>query len=130
ELLFGTLAVVNIGIDPIPSDHGAFVIGHLFIKEGRRRYLEPAVLSVVAAKAYFCRASLLGLGEILPPRFELFYIVLVDGRFPLRLIQTVRQKPGVIQKSLVEEIQGAIRQSRPREHRNAVDERADFQGLG
>ena len=55
-------------------------------------------------------------------------VVPVDGRFPLRSVQLIRRKPRVVLKSLVEEIQRAIRQSGPGERRNAIDERAQFQG--
>jgi len=93
----------------------------LVIVDRRYRDLEPAILSVEAAKAYFRCPRLPGSCVSLPPGFELLDIVRVDGRFPLRSVQLIRRKPGVIPKSLVEEIQGAIRQSGPGKRWNAID---------
>ncbi len=56
ELLLGALQIIDIGIDPTPADK----VG-LLIVDRRRGDLEPAILSVEAAKALFRRASFLGL---------------------------------------------------------------------
>ncbi len=54
ELLLGALKVLDLGIDPIPADKiGLLVVDRLC------RDLEPAILSVKAAKAHFRRVSLL-----------------------------------------------------------------------
>ena len=87
QLLLGALPVIDVGIDPIPADK----VG-LLIVDRRRRDLEPAILSVEAAKANFRRASFLGLPETLPPVFELLHIVPMDSRFPLRSVQSGPEK--------------------------------------
>jgi len=68
-------------------------------------FSEHLILSVEAAKANFCRADPLGLlPHSLPRGFELFDIVTVDSRVPLRSVQLVRRKTRVISKSLVDKI--------------------------
>ena len=84
--------------------------------------------SIKTAKAHFRRARLLRLPEILQPSFQLLDVVVVNGRFPPCSIQLIRRKSGVVPKGLIVEIQRAIRQSRPGNRRNAIKERAQFQG--
>src|SRR5262249_35611976 len=121
--LLGALQIIDVGIDPTPADK----VG-LLIVDRSRGDPEPAIRSVEAAKALFCRAGFLGLPDILPPRFEFWDIVPMDNCFPLPSDQLIRGKPGVISKSLVDEIQGAIRQCGPRNRQKGVDESAEVQG--
>src|SRR5215472_6710125 len=123
QLLLEALKIIYIGIDPTPADKVC-----LLIVDRRRCDPEPAIGSVETAKAFFRRASLFGLPDVLPPGFELWDVVWMDNRFPRPSRQLLRRKPGVISKSFVDEIQGAIRQSGPGNRQNGVDEIAQFQG--
>jgi hypothetical protein len=76
-----------------------------------REHKEPSIGTVEAAKAHFRRTSLLELPEILPPGFELWQVVPMDSRFPLRSIKLLQRKAGIIPKGLIAEIQRAIWQS-------------------
>ena len=81
----------------------------------RCRYVEPAIVSVEAAKAYLRHAGPRGLLEITPPGFELSDVVPVDSRFPLRSVQLVRGEARVIPKWLVGEIERTVRLERTRQ---------------
>src|SRR5215472_4455174 len=122
-LLLGALEVIYIGIDPTPTDEV-----RLPIVDRRCSDAEPAICPVEAAKTFFRRAGLLGLPDVLPPSSELLDIVRMDHRFPLPSNQLIQRKPRVIAKLLVDEIQGAIRKSRPGNRRNGVYEGAEFLG--
>ena len=93
----------------------------------RRGDREPTIGPVKTPKTFFRCASLFRLPDVLPPGFELWDIVRMDNRFPLPSRQLFRTKPGVISKSFVDEIQGAIRQSGPGNRQNSVNESAEFQ---
>src|SRR6516165_7739105 len=123
ELLLGALKIIDVGIDPTPTDKVCLLIAHR-----RRSDPEPAIRSVEAAKAFFRRAGFLGLPDVLPPSSEFLEIVRMDDRFPLPSNQPIRRKPGVLSKSFIDEIQRAIRQSGPGNGQNRVDESAEFQG--
>jgi hypothetical protein len=123
EFLLGALEVIDVGIDPTPADKVC-----LLIVDRRCGDPEPAIGSVETAKAFFRRACLFGMPDVLPPGFELWDIARMDNRFPLPSRQLFRRKPGVISKSFVDEIQRAIRQSGPSNRPNGVDEIAEFQG--
>src|SRR5215469_4043507 len=125
ELLLGALKIIDVGTDPTPTDKVC-----LLIADRRCGDPEPAIRTVEAAKAFFRRASFLGLPDVLPPSSEFLEIVRMDDRFPLPSNQLIRRKPGVLSKSFIDEIQRAIRQSGPGNGQNPVDESAEFQCSG
>src|SRR4051794_9187892 len=85
------LAALDVSMDPIEADERAFLI-----VDRRHRDVEPAILSVEAANARLRRAVLLAFLHTPPPRSELLDLVGMDGGLPLRSVQLVRRKPGVI----------------------------------
>src|SRR5262249_32174949 len=117
KLLLRALAVVDIDVEPKPAEEVA-----LIIVDRRRRYVEPAIVSVGATKAHLRSAALTRTRDTLPPHLECVDVRRVNGRFPLRSGQLIQSKARVLQKSWVEKIQPTIRQSRPGKRRDVIDE--------
>jgi len=117
ELLFRSLAVLNIETRSTPVDNLAALVPHCYSV-----VQHPAIFAVCAQDASLIEEGFAA-GQRRAPRFhDALDILGIDERCPLPALQILQRPPHILEPCLIEEIEVAVRPTRVNHAGRRMDE--------
>src|SRR5882762_9638017 len=124
EGLLGTFPLFEIGVRAVPLDDPS-----RFVQQGIAAEEKPAECTVAAAEPALHLERLSGVQGFLERLHHGSEIVWMNRDLPARIQRLVRREAGIVQPALIEEVGGTVRTSRPRQHGDRVDHKANVRCL-
>src|SRR6202035_6061226 len=117
EFLLRPFSIFDVSIASKPPDDVAFSV-----ELWNDTYQEPTVLSVISPDASFQFAWFGSIQQGSPFTNELIQVIGVNDHLPTPTFPLLQGQAGVLVPTLVQKFLGSIREARPQERRNRVDE--------